>query len=230
MTGLKKCTCCGEEKDLSMFSPRKNRPSGYASRCKKCSSKDSRKCVLANFTNEELAAKRREHRQARPDLAKAAYQRYRDGHPEYCKKSAESIRRWCRENPERFAESKRNWQTENSDLNRLKTANYRAKRRQNGGRLSRGIDKLLMSEQGARCPYCPADLRESGYNLDHYIPVNLGGPNEDWNIQLTCPTCNQKKSDKHPLAFIGLEIPNESMGPSFQLRWDVHLAGRLDAA
>lgn len=208
----KTCTRCGEERALSAFQKRKDRPCGYTSRCKKCLSKVAREWALANCTKEELSAKRQEYRLQRPDLDKAACRRYRERHPEHCKKAADRIKRWSFENPERFIEAKRRWQAENPERIRLKTANYRAKKRQNGGQLTYGIEKLLMLEQGFKCPYCLGDLGLSGYNLDHYIPVNRGGPNEDWNIQLTCPPCNQKKSDKHPLAFIGLEIPNESMG------------------
>lgn len=34
-----KCSICGEKKETTAFSPRKNRPCGFESRCKECNSK-----------------------------------------------------------------------------------------------------------------------------------------------------------------------------------------------
>jgi len=106
--------------------------------------------------------------------------------------------------------------TKHEEAQRYYTQNYRAKKRSNGGQLSRGLENVLMLEQGCRCPYCYSDLKLSGYDLDHYIPVDLGGPNEDWNIQLACPPCNKKKSNKHPLEFIGLEVQDAHLWKSYQ--------------
>lgn len=207
------CTRCGLEKDISMFSPRRDRPCGYVARCKQCAIKESREWERQNRTKEELAAQRKEHRLRRPDLLKAAIKKYRDNHPEYRKAQAESIREWVKNNPEKMALARKNWLAKNEGIQRYYTQNYRAKKRKNGGEISQGLETILFSEQGGRCPYCEADLHVTGYDLDHYIPVDLGGPNLDWNIQLTCSTCNKRKSNKHPLAFIGFEVLDEDLGP-----------------
>lgn len=39
LTQRLKCSQCGEEKEATNFSPRKERPRGYESRCKECNSK-----------------------------------------------------------------------------------------------------------------------------------------------------------------------------------------------
>lgn len=69
------------------------------------------------------------------------------------------------------------------------------------GRLSKGIVARLYRLQGGRCMYCPAELSEA-FNVDHYIPLALGGKNEDGNVQLLCPSCNRRKGAKHPFDFI----------------------------
>jgi len=43
LTGRLKCSSCGEKKETTSFSPRKDRPRGYESRCKECNSKRSLK-------------------------------------------------------------------------------------------------------------------------------------------------------------------------------------------
>lgn len=68
--------------------------------------------------------------------------------------------------------------------------------------LSEGLIELLFGEQGGKCPYCFSDLTESGFHLDHFVPIALGGKNEDENMQLACPTCNRRKGAKHPAEFL----------------------------
>jgi 5-methylcytosine-specific restriction endonuclease McrA len=63
------------------------------------------------------------------------------------------------------------------------------------------MDALLFSEQDGKCPYCYDDLNKTGFQIDHYIPIILGGANEDWNAQLLCPSCNKSKGGKHPHEF-----------------------------
>lgn len=41
-----------------------------------------------------------------------------------------------------------------------------------------------------------------GYHVDHIQPLALGGSNDKTNLQLLCPTCNTKKSAKHPIDFM----------------------------
>jgi hypothetical protein len=54
----KKCTCCGEFKELSQFSPAKTGKYGVTSRCKKCATADHRKrykwCNIKQISDEEL--------------------------------------------------------------------------------------------------------------------------------------------------------------------------------
>lgn len=45
-------------------------------------------------------------------------------------------------------------------------------------------------------------MKMTGFHIDHFVPLALGGKNEDWNILLTCPTCNGRKHAKHPAQFL----------------------------
>lgn len=59
-----------------------------------------------------------------------------------------------------------------------------------------------MKLQHGKCPVCHANLKKTGYDMDHIIAITKGGPNIDSNIQLLCPKCNGSKSDKDPIVFM----------------------------
>lgn len=63
--------------------------------------------------------------------------------------------------------------------------------------------KLYQRQQGI-CPYCGGDLIDPAdqeawsrmpCHIDHIIPFARGGGNEEENLQLLHPGCNQKKGD-----------------------------------
>jgi 5-methylcytosine-specific restriction endonuclease McrA len=110
------------------------------------------------------------------------------------------LKKWREENPEKVAASL--VRSNEKDPPRERIARRRAKKRANGGRLSVGLSALLLSEQDGMCTYCFADLEETGFHMDHYISIARGGPNEDSNIQLLCPSCNHRKSDRDPIEFL----------------------------
>lgn len=199
---MKKCTKCLVEKTLDQFAIRKDRPSGRASSCKACLSAH----VVANRDKTKHAQDRAAHRKARPDLSRAASKRYWDANPEYRAVCAERIKKWCADNPEKALAARKDLGDRHPERPRIYQQNRRAKIRKNGGALTPRLANFLMLEQGGKCPYCTRSIGDLTHNLDHYIPVALGGPNEDWNIQLVCPPCNKKKSDKHPLSIDMLKI------------------------
>lgn len=52
-----------------------------------------------------------------------------------------------------------------------------------------------------KCPCCKQPLGDE-FHLDHVIPLALGGPNTDDNMQLLRKTCNLQKSAKHPVQYM----------------------------
>lgn len=80
-------------------------------------------------------------------------------------------------------------------------ANY-ARYARTKGKLSKGIADKLMKLQRGRCAVCRRDVSKGKYHLDHVMPMALGGVNEDFNMQILCPPCNQRKSAKHPVDFM----------------------------
>jgi len=71
------------------------------------------------------------------------------------------------------------------------------------GKLSKDIVNKLLAKQDCKCAYCSADITNER-DIDHVIPIGLGGPNIDENIQLLCKPCNRAKAMKNPSEFISL--------------------------
>lgn len=105
---------------------------------------------------------------------------------------------WQRNNKEKVAERNRKWQVKNKGKFRAYTAKRRTKERENGGYHDEAdiVDHLLM--QGWLCASCKCDLKMSGYEVDHIIPVSKGGSSWPDNIQCLCRSCNRSKGNKMP--------------------------------
>ncbi len=48
----------------------------------------------------------------------------------------------------------------------------------------------------SRCAYCrsPQDMEISPFEIDHIVPSSVGGPTEEDNLCLACPSCNRYKA------------------------------------
>lgn len=114
----------------------------------------------------------------------------------------EKKREWYEQNAEDCRQNAKDWKEKHPHEVRIQAHNRRATIKENGGKISSDLWQILLAEQDGQCPYCFADLYSVGFHLDHFMPLALGGANEDWNIQLTCPSCNWKKHDTHPADFL----------------------------
>lgn len=65
----------------------------------------------------------------------------------------------------------------------------------------RGLRERLYREQQRMCMYCRTNLSIRASHIDHITPVNQGGTNDRENLQLLCPGCNLRKSDRNDAEF-----------------------------
>jgi len=109
---------------------------------------------------------------------------------------------WHALNKDSVSARKKIWAKTNGDKKRASKHRYRARSR--GAVTSRPVTvaeiKRLFIAQRGKCAYCRKSLR-AGYHVDHIQPLSLGGAGGPENLQLTCATCNLKKSYLDPLDF-----------------------------
>lgn len=94
--------------------------------------------------------------------------------------------------------SRRNaaWVKANPEFHRAQQATRRARKKGNGGKHTQADINRIYAEQEGRCKVCAADFLETGYHVDHVVPLAAGGSNGPENLQLLCPTCNVRKGAK----------------------------------
>lgn len=83
---------------------------------------------------------------------------------------------------------------------RQRWKDFKKKKKNGGRRLDPTFVSRRLEYQQGRCHYCGCDIR-SGHEVDHWMPVALGGVHEEWNLVLACSYCNGMKSDQHPVDF-----------------------------
>lgn len=76
-----------------------------------------------------------------------------------------------------------------------------ARRAKTKNKLPDGCITEIGNNQKWRCVACRKSIKLK-FHIDHIMPLALGGKHERLNIQLLCPTCNARKSKKHPIDFM----------------------------
>lgn len=98
-----------------------------------------------------------------------------------------------------------NFQAEWRAKNPEKAAAHKHKRRASklaaGGTFTAEDIKAMLKQQKGKCIACKVDITKSR-EIDHVMPLALGGHNGIQNIQLLCQHCNRSKRAKHPITFM----------------------------
>jgi|SRR5882672_2461481 len=169
---------------------------------------DNYQAVNAEKINEQRKQYRLDHKEEKR-LADLEYYKNNKGKlteykAKYYKKNKERLdlknSRWVKNNPDKFKSIQARSVSKNPESKRIHCQNRRSRVRNNGGQLSKGLASKLFKAQKGKCACCRTDLNK--YHLDHIMPLARGGENEDSNIQLLCPLCNQQKFTKHPVDFM----------------------------
>lgn len=118
----------------------------------------------------------------------------------YRKENIKKVRKatlaWYHENKERAAAAHKEWRANNPALANLRNHRRRARLLGAVGEVTQDRVSFLLGFQGESCWGCCAFFGDTGYHIDHIVPLAKGGSNCDDNIQLLCPRCNQSKGAK----------------------------------
>lgn len=147
-------------------------------------------------------------------------ERGRSNYPAIKAKKSAVAKLWREKNKESIAKRNRDDYTANKDRvlarcrewaanNREKKNSYMATRRaRNSGAIGSHTSEdvaRIKSLQKNKCAICKVSLK-SGFEVDHIVPLPLGGGNAPANLQLLCMPCNRKKGHAAP------EVFNRRMG------------------
>lgn len=113
--------------------------------------------------------------------------------------NSDYFRTWVKSNPEKVREYGRRWSKSHPEKTRAKNHRRRARINGNEGSYTTAEEMELFAWQDGRCHYCGAFLYSfypQKYHIDHKTPISRGGSNFIENIALSCPRCNEMKSNK----------------------------------
>lgn len=97
---------------------------------------------------------------------------------------------------------KRAWKKANPDAVLASGNKRRARIRGVGGTYVPADITNILKQQKYKCAECGTSVRKrENRNIDHVLPLALGGTNWPSNLQVLCPSCNFSKGAKHPLDF-----------------------------
>lgn|SRR3990167_832467 len=60
------------------------------------------------------------------------------------------------------------------------------------------VQQQIWMRDGCKCMYCGRKMGEVNLSIDHFMPLELGGANDQSNYLSSCRNCNKKKGDMHP--------------------------------
>ena len=132
------------------------------------------------------------HREAikarqKPEAARARSARYRARHP---REVLERGARWRDANRDHARRYLREWRQANRDAKRGQDHRRRARKAGAAGRCSAADLEVVRRILGAACLRCGA---VGVVQVDHVIPLAVGGTNHPTNLQLLCGSCNAAK-------------------------------------
>lgn len=121
--------------------------------------------------------------------------------PEKIKKMRERCHRYYLEHKEQAKESAKRWVKNHPDRRKAVSLNCVHRRRDKYKEGTVTLEFLTkLKQQNSKCPLCGVAMEEdgrkpNGYNLDHIIPLSIGGKHEELNLRYICRTCNLTRDD-----------------------------------
>ena len=186
----KKCTKCGEEKEVIEYDRAKFGLYGFSAECKLCKSVRAKKYAEKN--KEKISAYRKKYKK---ENKKKIAERDRKYYIENREKILEYSKKYVKENKEIFRAYQRKYWSDRKDFSRAHAAKRRARKVGNGGNFTPKEWQALCKKYDYKCLCC---RKEKKLVADHVIPVSWpGGHSNISNIQTLCRSCNARKGNRH---------------------------------
>lgn len=110
--------------------------------------------------------------------------------------------KWVANNPDKHREVQRNYTANNPEAVQANVRKRRARLRNSDGAHTASDIAAILERQRYRCAECGVSVKKRGdRQVDHIMPLKLGGSNNPSNLQILCNTCNKVKGAKHPVDF-----------------------------
>jgi len=184
---MKRCSRCGQTLLAEAFYPDPSRRLGLSSYCRDCNRETKRIRYLEQ--REDVLARRKlydqDHGAARRSYNHAYYETHRQ-------ESIDRMAAWQRAHPDRCVARQRNRR------NRVRSNTPPAL-----SDVTPVSWQNLIDAFGGRCFYCGGEGR---LEMDHVIPVSRGGRHVLANLVPACGTCNKRKHNAQPLAFLVRQV------------------------
>lgn len=182
----KRCPACGEWKPLSEFYRNRTTHDGHQAYCKPCwlirSEASRQRHLEARRAQSRESAKRyhAEHRAERKEY-QASW---------YAANGTAYHQQWKDEHREQVRAAVRKYRAAHVDEQQVKGNNRRAKRDGAVGEITLQEWLALRTRYQNRCAACG---QQAKLEIDHIIPLKVGGDNFITNIQPLCHACNTRK-------------------------------------
>lgn len=195
---MKTCSKCKKDKASDGFSPDKRASDGLMSQCRDCRNAYKNE-YYHKVKNEPWFQQKLNANKKR----KAAYDK-EYSQRDYVKKNQAATR--ARNSKKRVQDAKE-WAKNNPEKRRAISINYKSKRRAVTRKGMSGGDLAAWTKQQDKTCYWCKRRCDDAYHVDHMVPLSRGGAHESYNLAISCPPCNLKKSNKTPSQFI-VELTN----------------------
>lgn len=114
----------------------------------------------------------------------------------YKEKRRVAAREWYSRTRKHRLAQKKSYAKNNPDKIFIHNKRARARRRGAEGFFTTEDVKNMYIKQRRKCAIC--GIRKDKLDVDHIMPLALGGSNWPSNLQLLCRICNVRKGAKHP--------------------------------
>lgn len=171
---IKSCPMCRRTSQEVNFTPK-------GKRCKECEKAYHDKWYQENKEDEFYRIKKwqKENSEKCKQHRKSSYNKHKTSR-------LKTGKQWRKNNQTKMADLKRNWRKMNPE----KDAEYNHKRRVRGGRSFNAEELKLLFTLFPACLNCGSS---TSLEVDHVVPLALGGSNKMGNLQILCATCNRSK-------------------------------------